>query len=53
MEVQVAVNQKPPVLLQRNATIAKAVEAVDEAVDAGAPGRGAIRLTSRSPNGCE
>ena len=36
MKVQVAVIQKPPVLLHRNATIGKAVEAVDEAADAGA-----------------
>ena len=36
MPTKVAVIQKPPVLLDRDATIAKGVEAIDEAADAGA-----------------
>jgi nitrilase len=36
MPAKVAVIQKPPVLLDRDATIGKAIEAIDEAADAGA-----------------
>jgi nitrilase len=36
MPVQIAVIQRPPVLLQRDATIGKGVEAIDDAADAGA-----------------
>jgi nitrilase len=36
MSAKVAVIQKPPVLLDRAGTIGKAVEAIDEAADAGA-----------------
>ncbi|TJV11575.1 MAG: carbon-nitrogen hydrolase family protein, partial [Mesorhizobium sp.] len=36
MQAKIAVVQKPPVFLDREATIARAVEAIDEAADAGA-----------------
>jgi nitrilase len=36
MLARIAVIQKPPVLLDRDGTIAKAIEAIDEAADAGA-----------------
>ena len=36
MPARIAVIQKPPVLLDRDGTIAKAIEAIDEAADAGA-----------------
>ena len=36
MPTKVAVIQKPPVLLDRDATIVKAIDAIDEAADAGA-----------------
>jgi nitrilase len=36
MQTKIAVVQKPPVFLDREATIARAVEAIDEAADAGA-----------------
>ncbi|KFC69370.1 hypothetical protein FG93_03416 [Bosea sp. LC85] len=39
MPAKVAVIQKPPVLLDRDATIGKAIEAIGEAADAGATRR--------------
>lgn len=36
MSAKIAMIQKPPVLLDRDATIGKAIEAIDEAADAGA-----------------
>ena len=36
MPAKIAVIQKPPVLLDRDGTIGKAIEAIDEAADAGA-----------------
>ena len=36
MPAKSAVIQKPPVLLDRDGTIGKAIEAIDEAADAGA-----------------
>ena len=36
MSARIAVIQKPPVLLDRDGTIGRAIEAIDEAADAGA-----------------
>ena len=36
MPAKIAVIQKPPVLLDRDGTIGKAIESIDEAADAGA-----------------
>jgi hypothetical protein len=45
MPAKVAVIQKPPVLLDRDATFGKAIETIDEAADAGANSDASDRFT--------